>query len=208
MVIAGASVGMAEQPIRAASRVRSQPRSASVASHLGSLGHRKIAFVGGPQHSIDSKHRLRGLKDELSRRGIRVESNNIYVCGSYTSEAGGEFAREFFERPVEVTAVVLANDALAFGFMRVAQQRGVRMPQDLSIVGFDGLPHGALFCPALTTVSQPMRDMGRVACCRLFEAIDDPGRLETTEFPMVLIERESTGPVASVRPSLHLVPIS
>ena len=180
----------------------------TVAAHLASLGHRRIAFVGGPQHSIDSKHRLRGLKDELSRRGIRLAQDDIYLCGSYTSEAGGEFAREFFERPVDVTAVVLANDALAFGFMRVAQQRGVRMPQDLSIVGFDGLPHGALFCPALTTVSQPMRDMGRVACCRLFEAIEDPGRLETTEFPMVLIERESTGPIAASRPSLHLVPPS
>ena len=178
----------------------------TVAAHLANLGHRRIGFVAGPQHSIDSKHRLRGLRDELARRGIRLDADAIFVCGSYTSEAGGQFAREFFEKPIDLTAVVLANDALAFGFMRVAQQRGVRMPEDLSIVGFDGLPHGALFCPALTTVSQPMRDMGRVACCRLFEAIEDPGRLETTEFPMVLIERESTGPVATARPALHLVP--
>jgi DNA-binding LacI/PurR family transcriptional regulator len=178
---------------------------ATVAAHLAGLGHRRIAFVGGPQHSIDSKHRLRGLRDELARRGIKLDADAIFLCGSYTSEAGGQFAREFLEKSIDVTAVVLANDALAFGFMRTAQQMGVRMPQDLSIVGFDGLPHGALFCPALTTVSQPMRDMGRVACCRLFEAIADPGRLETTEFPMVLIERESTGPVAAARPALHLV---
>lgn len=178
---------------------------ATVAAHLANLGHRKIAYVAGPQHSIDSKHRLRGLRDELARRGIRMDPEAVFNCGSYTSDAGGQFAREFLDRPIDVTAVVLANDALAFGFMRVAQQRGIQMPGDLSIVGFDGLPHGALFCPALTTVSQPMRDMGRVACCRLFEAIEDPGRLETTEFPMVLIERESTGPVPHVRRSLHLV---
>ncbi len=179
---------------------------ATVASHLAGLGHRKIGFAGGPEHSIDSKHRLRGLRDELTRRGIPVESKNLFVCGSYTSEAGGEFAQRFFEAPSDITALVLANDALAFGFMRVALQHGVRMPHELSIVGFDGLPHGALFCPALTTVSQPMRDMGRVACCRLFEAIEDPGRVETTEFPMVLIERESTGPVAGARSTpLHLV---
>ena len=97
-------------------------------------------------------------------------------------------------RGPDLTALVLANDALAFGFMRVALQRGIRMPHDLSVIGFDGLPHGALFCPALTTVSQPMRDMGRIACCRLFEAIENPGRIETTEFPMALLERESTGP--------------
>lgn len=179
---------------------------ATIAAHLAGLGHRRIGFAGGPEHSIDSKHRLRGLRDELARRGITLESKHIYACGSYNAEAGGEFAHRFFDSPHDLTALVLANDALAFGFMRVALQRGVRLPDELSITGFDGLPHGALFCPALTTVSQPMREMGRVACCRLFEAMDDPGRLETTEFPMVLIERESTAPVAAARPSsLHLV---
>jgi LacI family transcriptional regulator len=178
---------------------------ATVATHLAGLGHWKIGYAGGPDHSIDSKHRLRGLRDELARRGIQMDAKNIFACGSYTSEAGGEFAHKFFESTPDLTALVLANDSLAFGFMRVALQRGIRMPQELSIVGFDGLPHGALFCPALTTVSQPMRDMGRVACCRLYEAIADPGRVESTEFPMVLIERESTGPVAGAKATLHLV---
>jgi DNA-binding LacI/PurR family transcriptional regulator len=167
---------------------------ATVAAHLAALGHTRIGYVSGPQHSIDSRHRLRGLRDELARHGIRMDPRDIYPCGSYTSEAGGQFARELFAGPVNVTAIVAANDALAFGFMRVAQQRGIRMPQDLSIVGFDGLPHGALLCPALTTVSQPMPDMGRVACCRLFETIQSSGPAAITEFPMVLIERESTGP--------------
>lgn len=178
---------------------------AFAAAHLATLGHRRIAFAGGPPHSIDSKHRLRGLRDELGRRGIPLPAEWVFTCGSYSSDAGGQFARDFFESRVDVTAVVLANDALAFGFMRVAQQRGVRMPCDLSIVGFDGLPQGELFCPALTTVSQPMREMGRVACSRLFEAIDAPGRIETTEFPMTLIERESTGPAPGTRPVLQLV---
>jgi LacI family transcriptional regulator len=178
----------------------------TVAAHLAGLGHRNIGFAGGPEHSIDSKHRLRGLRDELARRGIDMPAKNIFTCGSYTSEAGGEFAHRFFESDTDLTAMVLANDALAFGFMRVALQRGVRMPQELSIVGFDGLPHGALFCPALTTVSQPMRDMGRVACCRLYEAIENPGRVEMTEFPMALIERESSGPIAGAKAAtLHLV---
>jgi LacI family transcriptional regulator len=178
---------------------------ALAAAHLAALGHERIAFAGGPPHSIDSKHRLRGLRDELARRGIRLAAEHVFSCGSYASDAGGRFAREFFEGRVEVTAVVLANDALAFGFMRVAQQRGVRMPGDLSIVGFDGLPHGELFCPALTTVSQPMHEMGRVACHRLFEALGDPGRIELTEFPMTLVERESTGPAPGALPALHLV---
>jgi DNA-binding LacI/PurR family transcriptional regulator len=177
-----------------------------VAAHLAGLGHRKIGFAAGPEHSIDSKHRLRGLRDELSRRGVHIQPRHIFTCGSYTSDAGAEFAHRFFEDNTDVTALVLANDALAFGFMRVALQRGVRMPKELSVVGFDGLPHGALLCPALTTVSQPMRDMGRVACTRLFEAIETPGRIESTEFPMLLIERESTGPAPGAKAApLHLV---
>ena len=75
------------------------------------------------------------------------------------------------------------------------------------MIGFDGLPHGALFCPALTTVSQPMREMGRVACCRLFEAIENPGRIETTEFPMALhrAREHRPGAGAGAVPPLHLV---
>jgi LacI family transcriptional regulator len=158
-----------------------------------------------PEHSIDSRHRLRGLRSGLQARGIRLEPRDVYVCASFTSEAGARFAERFFERPPGVTALVLANDALAFGVMRVALQRGIRMPQDLSIVGFDGLPQGALFHPALTSVSQPMRDMGRVACSRLFDGLGV--RTELTEFPMELIERESTAaaPGAHARKEIHLV---
>jgi LacI family transcriptional regulator len=87
----------------------------------------------------------------------------------------------------------MGNDALALGFMRVAQQRGVRIPRDLSIVGFDDVAVGALMWPGLTTVAQPMREMGRAACRRLFEAIAAPGLLETIEYPVSLVVRESTG---------------
>jgi LacI family transcriptional regulator len=177
----------------------------AVAAHLAALGHRRIAFAGLPEHSIDSRHRLRGLRSGLQARGIQLEARDVYTCASFTSEAGGRFAERFFERPLDVTALVLATDALAFGVMRVALQRGVRMPEDLSIVGFDGLPQGALFHPALTSVSQPMRDMGRVACSRLFDTLG--GRMELTEFPMELVERESTAPAAGghARKEMHLV---
>jgi DNA-binding LacI/PurR family transcriptional regulator len=119
----------------------------------------------------------------------------VFSCGSWEVGAGADFAERFLDGPLDVTAVVCANDALAFGFMRVAQQRGLRMPSDLSIVGFDGLPQGALFYPALTTVAQPMQAMGREACRKLFDAIEAPRSMERTEFPMALVVRESTGPV-------------
>ena len=166
----------------------------AVADHLVELGHRHVAFAGGPPHSLDSKHRLRGLTEGLARHGIRLDRRkSVFFCTSYESSAGADFAARFLDKPFEATALVMGNDALALGFMRVAQQRGVRVPRDLSIVGFDDVPVGALLWPGLTTVGQPMRDMGRAACRRLFEAIAAPGLLETIEYPVSLVVRESTG---------------
>ncbi len=170
---------------------------AAVAEHLVELGHRHVAFAGGPQHSLDSKHRLRGLTEGLARHGIRLDKKAIFSCGSYEASAGAGFAAAFLDRAFEATALVMGNDALALGFMRVAQQRGVRVPRHLSIVGFDDVPVGALMWPGLTTVAQPMREMGRAACRRLFEAIAAPGLLETIEYPVSLVVRESTGPPRS-----------
>jgi LacI family transcriptional regulator len=174
--------------------VRCDNRAAgeAVARHLVELGHTNIAFAGGPAHSIDSKHRLIGLRDGLTRLGIELRPDLTFSCGSWTPEAGARFGRLFFERRCDATAVVLANDALASAFMRVAHQQGVRIPEELSIVGFDGLPEGERLWPALTSVAQPMREMGAASCRRLFEAIDAPGQVQTIEFPMRLIVREST----------------
>jgi DNA-binding LacI/PurR family transcriptional regulator len=166
---------------------------AAVADHLADLGHRLIAFAGGPEHSIDSKHRLRGLRDRLAQLGIPLHPRSISLCGSYEAEAGIEFARTLLAKPLEITALVMGNDSLALGFMRVAQQRGIRIPQHLSIVGFDNVPEGALVWPGLTTVAQPMREMGRAACRRLFDMIAALADLEAIEYPMELIVRESTG---------------
>lgn len=181
----------------------------AIAHHLCDLGHRHVAFVGGPVHSIDSKQRLRGVREGLAARGRALDERSTFSCDSWESQAGGELAERFFAAPQPATAVVLANDALAFGFMRVALQRGVRMPDDLSVIGFDGLPQGALLYPALTTMTQPMREMGRVACRKLFEVLENPGRVEASEFPMTLTVRESTAAVpatAAPRRDLHLVP--
>ena len=167
---------------------------AAVAEHLADLGHQRIGFVGGPAHSIDSKHRLRGLREALSLRGIRLDPDAVYSCGSWEIEAGAVFAHEVLGPRLAITALVFANDALALGFMRVAHERGVRIPQDLSVVGFDGLPFGAIAWPSLTTVVQPIQEMGRVACRRLFEAIAHPGRIEKVQFRMELLVRESSAP--------------
>jgi DNA-binding LacI/PurR family transcriptional regulator len=164
----------------------------AVAHHLVELGHRIVAFASGPAHSLDSKHRLIGLREGLAAHDLELHPELIFSCGSWEADEGARFARAYFKRERDATAVVLANDALASGFMRVAHQVGVRIPEDLSIVGFDGLPEGKRLWPALTSVAQPMRAMGAAACRRLFEVIETPGQVQTIEFPMRLLVREST----------------
>jgi len=87
---------------------------------------------------------------------------------------------------------VLGNDALAIGFIRAAQQRGIEVPGDLSVAGFDGIPEAARSWPGLTTMAQPMREMGRDACRRLFTAIAAAEEPTAVHYPMTLVVREST----------------
>jgi LacI family transcriptional regulator len=178
-----------------------------IADHLVDLGHTRIAFVSGPAHSIDSKHRLRGVREGLVRRRLRLDPALVYSCGSWALEAGTTFAQALLGRPLPMTAIIFANDALALGFLRVAHERGVRVPQDVSVAGFDGLPQGAIAWPSLTTVAQPIRDMGRVACRRLFEAIAVPGSVEQIQFRMTLVPRESTGAAAAGAAQARLQPV-
>jgi LacI family transcriptional regulator len=167
---------------------------AAVADLLVDLGHRRIAFGGGPEHSTESRNRLRGLRNRLAHLGAPLDSSLVFSCDSWESEAGMELGRSLLAKPLSITALVTANDALALGFMRVAHQRNVRIPQSLSVVGFDNVPEGALVWPGLTTVAQPMREMGRAACRRLFQTISSESEPEILEYPTELVIRESTGP--------------
>ena len=178
---------------------------ATVADYLYGLGHRRVAFAGGPDHSVDSRHRLQGLREGLAARGAPLRPEWVFSCGSWDVPAGSVFAERFLAALPDVTALVLANDALCFGFLRVAHQRGLRVPGDVSVVGFDGLPQGEFLYRALTTMRQPMREMGRMACMRLFEGpADAPVR---TELAMELLVRETTGPApqALLRRDLKLL---
>jgi LacI family transcriptional regulator len=166
----------------------------ALGAHLAGLGHTRVAFAGGPRVSVESRHRLQGLREELARCGVRMREEDISFCASYDAEEGAVFAAAFLEQPVRPTAVVLGNDALAIGFIRGAQQRGIAVPGDLSVAGFDGIPEGARSWPGLTTMTQPMREMGRDACRRLFMAIASGEERTTVQYPMKLVVRESTGP--------------
>jgi LacI family transcriptional regulator len=173
----------------------------TLGAHLVELGHTRVAFAGGPRVSVESRHRLQGLREELATRGIRMREQDICFCASYEADEGAAFAETFLRQPTPATAVVLGSDALAIGFIRAAQQRGMHVPTDLSVAAFDGIPEGARSWPGLTTMAQPMREMGRDACRRLFEAITSAEAHSTVEYSMTLVVRESTSapPAASRR---------
>ena len=174
----------------------------TLAAHLAALGHTWVAFAGGPRASIESRHRLRGLREELATRGIRMRDEDVCFCASYEADEGAAFADTFLRQASRPTAVVLGSDALAIGFIRAAQQRGVHVPGDLSVAAFDGIPEGARSWPGLTTMAQPMREMGRDACRRLFTAITAvEERTVVQQYSMTLVVRESTGaPRGASRP--------
>jgi LacI family transcriptional regulator len=164
----------------------------ALGAHLAELGHKRVAFAGGPQVSIESRHRLQGLREELGKRGVQMRAEDICFRASYEADEGAAFADEFLRQPPHPTAVVLGNDVLAIGFIRAAQQRGVRIPDDLSVAGFDGILEGARSWPSLTTMAQPMREMGRDACRRLFAAGTAAEEQTTLQYSMILVAREST----------------
>lgn len=180
--------------------IRSRNREAGleIAAHLLELQHRRIAFVGGPEESVDTQERLRGLTLGLATRAVSLPDKSISFSGSYGPEGGTEFAKKWLEiqRRHAPTAVVLANDSLALGFMLTLQQNGVRIPDEVSVVGFDGTDFGGLVWPRLTSARQQTRGMGIAACKAVLHQIEhgEPSSTAPTEFATELVLRESTGP--------------
>jgi DNA-binding LacI/PurR family transcriptional regulator len=168
-----------------------------VGRHLATLGHRRVAFAGGPRDSTDTRDRLRGLKAELAQSRVPMRDEDVWFGATYAPESGIEYAELFLnQRPkVRPTAVVLGNDPMALGFMRTVLQRGTQIPHDVSVVGFDGVPDGALYWPGLTSVVQPAHLMGATACRALLDRIKDAeqAKVSVVEYGVELVIRESTG---------------
>lgn len=186
------------EDLRYVARCRNFEAGRAIGVHLTELGHRRIAFVGGPEASIDAQDRLRGLKSALEELGVTMRPEDIGFGPTYEAEAGAAAARDYLRRPAasRPSASVVGNDAMAIGFMRELLKSGLRIPDDHSVAGFDGVEEGARFWPGLTTAEQPMELLGRAAVGALLDRIDDPASdvAMTVEYPMPLKIRESTGP--------------
>jgi LacI family transcriptional regulator len=143
--------------------------------HLLCLGHRRIAHIQGPLKYQVSHDRYQGYCDALNEAGISLDPA-LVLEGDFMPQTGSTCANAFFDLPAEnrPTAIFAASDYMAYGAISAAQQRGLRVPEDMAVVGFDDNPSSAHMEPALTTVQQPFNEMGRRAAEILLALVDTP----------------------------------
>ncbi len=165
--------------------------------HLKSLGHDCIAFLRGQPESSDSATRWAALQQVAREFCIQIRPELVIQMEGtdYTPELGYVYGKALMARGVPFTAMVAYNDISAIGAMRAFQEKGLRTPEDVSIVGFDDISIASFSIPALTTVRQPLEEMGRIAAQTLLDRIDETGLyVEEIAVEPTLIARRSTGP--------------
>lgn len=161
--------------------------------HLIALGHSKIAHIKGPGHNILARERLRGYLQALVKKNLLTE-RQLILEGDFTVEAGRKAAKIIDRSERKPSAVFCANDAMAQGLISELDRLGWRLPEQLSIVGFDNLETSAVMQPALTSIHIPHYEMGRLAMDRLLDLLDgeilaEPGHIHC---PFQLIKRASS----------------
>jgi LacI family transcriptional regulator len=166
---------------------------AEAARHLADLGHRRIAHITGPLSFRSAHERRRGFAEGLAERDIALDETWV-APAAYTFESGAARARELLAQAPRPTAIFAGNDEMALGVYQAAREAGLRIPEDLSIVGYDDSPIAARVWPGLTSARLPIRDMGRIAALKLLRRAD-MGRAEIDErVSPALVVRASTGP--------------
>lgn len=163
--------------------------------HLISLGHRRIAHLRGRTELVSAQQREEGYRSALATAGIPFD-DALLVDGGYRtadSTIGAHALLDLYDPP---TAVFAANDLSAIEMIRVAAERGLHVPDDLSVIGFDDIPEAASHTPQLSTVRQPLTEMG-AAAVRVLLSMLDGGEREDVRMPAELKARESTAPPRS-----------
>jgi DNA-binding LacI/PurR family transcriptional regulator len=167
-------------------------------AHLHQLGHRRIAFMKGPEIIPDTEYRWRGILQMARKLKIEVRPELCIQleADSWSPQVGYEPMKTLLERTRDFTAIFCFNDISAIGVIRAIHDAGLRVPEDISVVGFDDIISAAYQKPSLTTVRQPLREMGCAGAQILLDLIANPQKESPTEIVMQpeLIVRESTGP--------------
>jgi LacI family transcriptional regulator, galactose operon repressor len=159
--------------------------------YLIGLGHRRIAFIQGTTGTPSSVKRMAGFLDALNSAGLPAE-DTLIISGDYTRVGGRKAMAELLNRPDPPTAVVCANDLSALGALEEAQRRGHKVPESISIVGFDDIDEAALASPPLTTIRLPPHEIGVVAAEKLIERLKGREEPSSSFIKGELIVRQST----------------
>ncbi|NHC46285.1 LacI family DNA-binding transcriptional regulator [Motilibacter aurantiacus] len=164
----------------------------SATEHLLSLGHRRIGLIAGPKRLLCSRARLDGYRAALESAGVEVDDELIYE-GDFYHEAGFTGACQLLALRQPPTAIFASSDQMAYGVYEAIRQRGLRVPTDVSVVGFDDLPEARWASPPLTTVRQPLVEMGMLAARTILQlSRGEPLVTPRLELATELVVRHST----------------
>jgi len=166
--------------------------------HLLDLGHQRIAYIGGIEKAECNQARLHGYMAALMARGIMVDPQYIVSGGKFRRESGVAGLQALLKLEQLPTAIFAASDTIALGVLGEAGRHGIRVPEDISLIGFDGTKQGAESVPSLSSVAQPLEEMGRAALRSVLRQANgefpDSHRVELATH---LIVRDSTAPPAA-----------
>jgi LacI family transcriptional regulator len=165
-------------------------------SHLAALGHRRVAHLAGPHDTSTGLVRSRAFRHAVRDHGLDDDPALVAECRYWTEADGADGLRRLLDSGTAFTAVVCGNDLLALGCYDVFGERGLRCPEDVSLVGFNGMPFLDKMRPPLTTVSIPHYELGFEAARLLLDAIEEPDRApRSVLLSPALVVRASTAPV-------------
>ncbi len=171
--------------------------SEKMTEYLLSLGHEQIAIIAERPEEPIGRLRVEGYRDAFRKRGLQVpESLICYVqedIDYYSMENGYLTTRKLLESGKKVTAVYATSDSLAIGACRAVLEAGKRIPQDISVAGYDGIKMGEYYNPKLTTIKQPVEEMAKKTIRLLLDVIEEGREHQQILFPAELVVRESTG---------------
>jgi DNA-binding LacI/PurR family transcriptional regulator len=173
----------------------------SALQHLLENGHRDFAFMKGPAVSSDTEYRWRSIVEASRELGIRiqpdlmVELNDPQGCAARAPEYAYPFAKELLSRNHAFTALFAFNDNSAIAAISVLQEAGLRVPEDVLVIGFDDIQLASYSNPTLTTVRQPLQKMGEIAARTLLDRIENRSEyVAEIAVEPELVVRQSTGP--------------
>lgn len=158
--------------------------------HLLGLGHRRIAYITGQTDHLDAWQRLEGYKKELDDHDIEFDAR-LVALGDYRESGGLKAVQYLLQTGLNFSAVIAGNDQMAYGARLALSRTGLRVPDDISLMGFDDLPHSAYTVPPLTTVRMPIHTIGSLAAASVLAMLDGENPSPAMP-PAELVVREST----------------